>query len=115
MSTFAVNRFTATATPNSSGTTISEVPSPAQPVFNAYAGMEPPQCCYCAPLPVAGDPEFPVDTVLDGGYGNLAFMTRTENAFRILQRTREAPYVVPVEAGYGPYSFDRSSGPTFSV
>lgn len=87
-------------------------------VFNPYQGMGPPQCCYCAPLAEPGAVSIEVQTSIEGGFGNLAFMTRTEDAFRILEQGREAERLGLVdlipsvsEQGFGPYSFTRTSPP----
>jgi len=92
--------------------------------FNPYAGLAPPACCYCAPLAEPDTININVSTVLNepGGYGDLAFMTRTEDAFRILEQGRQAEALglmelAPrdAEMGHGPFSFTRTSDPSFSI
>jgi len=59
-------------------------------LFNPYWQAKPPECCYCPPLvgPPAALANVEVHTSISGGFGGLSFMTRSEDAFRILQQQR---------------------------
>src|ERR1041384_7238463 len=72
----------------------------AQEFFNPYAGLAPPQCCYCAPTGVVVDPadieiqnqiQLAVNNQVGAmipGLSSLSFTTKAEDAFLTLARGR---------------------------
>ena len=84
-------------------------------LFNPYWQSKPPECCYCPP--VQGPPSALVDveihTAISGGFGQLSFMTRSEDAFRILEQQRQLKQRgISVQSDSGPWGtpYDQSGG-----
>jgi hypothetical protein len=87
-------------------------------LFNPYWDSRPPECCYCPPIaPAPMPPGVTVTTTLslEGGLGSLAFMTRSEDAFRVLEEQRQLKKAgkVPqlwIEVGHGPWAAPWQNG-----
>lgn len=108
--------------------------------FNPYAGMGPPACCYCAPTAVATNVTNIVNEAAAlaqqqaihvqvnayvqetlPGLGGLAFMTKTEDAMRTIERGRIEKGLKDLrfsqgtaEMGMGPFFYPKDTNTQYT-